>query len=92
MLPGDQEAAEGTPILIREVVVPSGWDVHGRITKVAISSSDEREYQVRGDGFGLKLQAMLHLPVDIRGHLVADGSGGQEILVREFWKADLDPW
>ncbi|MGQ9858051.1 MAG: hypothetical protein ACUVS3_05095 [Thermodesulfobacteriota bacterium] len=92
MLPRDQEAQEGTPILIRGVVVPAGWDVHGRITKVAISSSDEREYEVRGDAFGLKLHSMLHLPVEIKGHLVPDGSGGQEILVSEFWKADLEPW
>lgn len=74
-------------VRIKGVVVPSAWDSQGRITQVAVSGADEREYRVRREGSGLELEEMLHLAVEVKGHLISDGCGGQEILVKEFCKA-----
>lgn len=75
-------------VSIRGLVVPSAWDSEGKVIQVSICCPDEREYRVRQEGLGLRLQEFLHNCVDVTGRLIPDGKGGQEILLARFCKSE----
>jgi len=52
---------------IRGLVIPAGWDEKGRVTAIAISTHDEKEYLIDGEGKGADLFAFIREEVALHG-------------------------
>jgi hypothetical protein len=55
--------------VIRGVVIPIDWDDQGNVVQIAISSHDETEYVVEGEGKGSELLAFIRKEVEVGGEI-----------------------
>lgn len=65
------------------VIIPADWDRDGRITGVAISTHDEKEYLVRRRAKGAELVRLLQKEVEVTGWTELD-QGKKTIVVKDY--------
>ena len=68
---------------IRGVVIPTAWDDQGKVTRIAISSHDENEYQVDPEGKGPDLLLHIRKEVDATG-VVREEEGKKIVRIRKY--------
>jgi hypothetical protein len=55
--------------LVKGIVIPAGWDLHGNIVKLAIATGDEQEYIIENHRKIEKLKALLRQEVVVSGFI-----------------------
>jgi hypothetical protein len=68
---------------IRGVVIPTAWDDQGNVTRIAISSHDENEYQVDPKGKGPELLLHIRKEVEVAG-VVREEEGKNIVRIRKY--------
>jgi hypothetical protein len=68
---------------IRGVVIPTAWDDQGNVTRIAISSHDEKEYQVDPKGKGPELLLHIRKEVEVAG-VVREEEGKNIVRIRKY--------
>ena len=53
--------------LVKGIVIPAGWDLHGNIVKLAIATGDEQEYLIENHHKIEKLENLLRQEVVVSG-------------------------
>ena len=53
--------------LLKGIVIPAGWDLHGNIVKLAIATGDEQEYLIENHHKIEKLKTLLRQEVVVSG-------------------------
>ena len=53
--------------LVKGIVIPAGWDLHGNIVKLAIATGDEQEYLIENHHKIEKLKNLLRQEVVVSG-------------------------
>jgi hypothetical protein len=64
---GSDHNSENEKVMIRGLIVPSGWDEDGNVTTVAISAFDESVYHIVKDEKGNQLIPFIRKEVEIMG-------------------------
>jgi hypothetical protein len=68
---------------IRGVVLPTAWDDQGNVTRIAICSHDENEYQVDPKGKGPELLLHIRKEVEASG-VVREEEGKRIVRIRKY--------
>jgi hypothetical protein len=55
--------------LVKGIVIPAGWDLHGNIVKLAIATGDEQEYLIENHRKIEKLETLLRQEVVVSGRI-----------------------
>ena len=55
--------------LVKGIVIPAGWDLHGNIVKLAIATGDEQEYFIENHRKIEKLKTFLRQEVVVSGFI-----------------------
>ena len=53
--------------LVKGILIPAGWDLHGNIVKLAIATGDEQEYLIENHHKIEKLKNLLRQEVVVSG-------------------------
>ena len=56
--------------ILKGIVIPAGWDLHGNIVKVAIATGDEQEYLIENHRKIEKLKTLLRQEVVVSGLII----------------------
>jgi hypothetical protein len=56
--------------IVKGIVIPAGWDLHGNIVKVAIATGDEQEYLIENHRKIEKLKTLLRQEVVVSGLII----------------------
>ena len=56
--------------LVKGIVIPAGWDLHGNIVKLAIATGDEQEYFIENHRKIEKLKTLLRQEVVVSGLII----------------------
>ena len=79
-----------SPVKIRGLVTPSGWDENGKILSISISTFDEQEYVVEKDEKGEGLLPFLHKEIEIFGLIRKEGCSKRIKIKRYRLKSKMD--
>lgn len=80
---GSDHNSENVKVIIRGLIIPSGWDEEGNVTTIAISAFDERVYHIVKDKKGNQLIPYTRKEVEIMG-LTKFEDGSNKIKVDQF--------
>lgn len=72
------------------VIVPSGWTDEGRVTGIALFSTDEKEYLIELKCKGKELMRQINAQVEIEGDITHQVDGPATIRIAHYRLIDLN--
>lgn len=72
------------------VIVPSDWTDEGRVTRIAIFATDEKEYLIDPKDKGKELMARINAKVEIEGEVTPRIDGPATIVISRYRLIDLN--
>ncbi|MGQ9653344.1 MAG: hypothetical protein ACUVXD_04685 [Thermodesulfobacteriota bacterium] len=72
--------------LIRGIVIPAGWDEHGNVISLAISTPLEEEFVIEDSDKAKELRRHMHEEVEVHAAVVEDAQGNKRIVVKGYRK------
>ncbi|MBU0995130.1 MAG: hypothetical protein KJ737_21760 [Proteobacteria bacterium] len=72
------------------VIVPSGWTDDGRVTRIAIFTTDEKEYLIDLKNKGKELMKQINAKVELQGEVKSRIDGRSSIFISSYRLIDAN--